>query len=47
MIYKENSDEVNPDDEHVFDLDVHLPGTAISIRFTLGSAYLSKVFDDD
>ena len=44
---KETSVEVKPDDEHVFDLDIHLPGTAISIRFTLDPAYLSKEFDDD
>ena len=35
---KETSAEVKPDDEHVFDLDIHLPGTAISVRFTLDPA---------
>lgn len=37
---EENSARVPPDDKHVFDLEHFLPGTAISISFTLDTAYL-------
>lgn len=44
---KENSAKVPPDPKHVFDLDAYLPGTAISIGFSLDPAYLSKIFESD
>lgn len=48
----ENSATMPPDPAHVFDLDWSLPGTAISVRFTLDPAYLRQSFsaaksDDD
>lgn len=44
---KENSAKVPPDVEYVFDLDAHLPGTVISIGFSLDPSFLSKVFESD
>lgn len=44
---KENSANIPPEPEHVFDLDAHLPGTAISIGFSLDPTYLSKIFDNE
>ncbi len=41
----DNSAMVIPDENHVFDLQKGLPGTAISIRFTLDPQYLQKIMD--
>lgn len=38
-----NSAKTPPDKGHVFDLNVGLPGTAISIRFTLDPQYLQEI----
>lgn len=43
---KDNSAMVLPDESNVFDLKKGLPGTAISIRFTLDPQYLQKIMDE-
>ncbi|MDC0657195.1 hypothetical protein N6L27_04215 [Leisingera sp. SS27] len=42
----DNSARMAPDPNHVFDLEKGLPGTAISIRFTLDPQYLQKMMDN-
>lgn len=42
---EQNSAALPPDPEHVFDLDAKLPGTAISIGFSLDPDVLRRIFD--
>lgn len=42
-----NSAKVAPDEEFVYDLDKGLPGTVISIRFTLDREYLRRALPDE
>lgn len=41
-----NSAKIAPEKNHVFDLDGGLPGTVISIRFTLDPQYLQSIMKD-
>lgn len=43
----ENSATLPPDEQHVFDLERYMPGTAVSISFTLDPSYLRRVFQND
>lgn len=44
---KENSARLPPDERYVFDLGRYMPGTAVSISFTLDPSYLRRVFQNE
>lgn len=43
----ENSASLPPDERYVFDLERYMPGTAVSISFTLDPSYLRRVFKNE
>ena len=40
-----NSSKMVPDESHVYDLKIGLPGTSISIRFALDPQYLRRIME--